>query len=249
MSGMIGYAAKTALMAGLAALAALAGAKGVTATQTPAGAATVRTAVHPDSSTWPSLFKANLSNADNPQGVWTMTDGVLTACKDEAIWTTRLYENFVLDLEFKTVKGTNSGVIVYCNDIKNWIPNSVEIQIAGADTEQQVKLPTFWDCGAIFGHLPPSENAVKKPGEWNRFTIRCMGQKIDVALNGKRVTSVDMSRWTSAKVNPDGTEIPAWLSTPLAQVPTRGKIGLQGRHGGAPIWFRNIKIKEFEAKQ
>ena len=36
------------------------------------------------------------------------------------------YDNFVLDLEFKTESGTNSGVIVYCSDRRNWIPNSLE---------------------------------------------------------------------------------------------------------------------------
>ena len=31
-------------------------------------------------------------------------------------------------------------------------------------------------------------------------------------------------------------------SKPLAELPTRGRIGFQGKHGGAPIFFRNIKI-------
>jgi hypothetical protein len=29
----------------------------------------------------------------------------------------------------------------------------------------------------------------------------------------------------------------------LAELQTRGHIGLQGKHGGAPIFFRRIKIK------
>jgi hypothetical protein len=29
-------------------------------------------------------------------------------------------------------------------------------------------------------------------------------------------------------------------------LPTRGFIGLQGKHAGAPIYFRNIKIKELK---
>jgi hypothetical protein len=40
---------------------------------------------------------------------------------------------------------------------------------------------------------------------------------------------MNMSRWTSAKVNPDGSEIPAWLSKPLAELPSRGRIGFQGK--------------------
>jgi hypothetical protein len=71
---------------------------------------------HPDVAAWPALFKADLSDASFKNGVWTVADGVMTASEDEAIWTTREYENFTLDLEFKTADGTNSGVLVYATD-------------------------------------------------------------------------------------------------------------------------------------
>jgi len=206
----------------------------------------VRALARPDTSGWENLFAADLSNAAKPEGVWTVSDGVLTASEDKAIWTTRDYDNFILDLEFKTAAGTNSGVVVHCTDTKNWIPNSVEIQIADDYAEKWAKAPKSWHCGAIFGHLAPSKSVVKKPGEWNRFTIRCVDKRIDVVLNGERVASMDMSLWTSAKTNPDGSEIPPWLNKPLSKHPTKGRIGLQGKHAGAPIWFRNIKIKELK---
>ena len=202
--------------------------------------------VHPNVSNWENLFAADFSNAILTQGVWTSEDGVLTASKDQAIWTKKDYDNFVLDLEFKTASGTNSGVVVYCSDMKNWIPNSVEIQIADDFAEKWAKSPATWHCGAIFGHLAPSKSMVKKPGQWNRFTVTCVDQQIDVALNGERITSMDMSLWTSAKTNPDGSEIPPWLNKPLSKHLTKGRIGLQGKHAGVPIWFRNIKIRELQ---
>ncbi|MBN1346606.1 MAG: DUF1080 domain-containing protein [Phycisphaerae bacterium] len=201
---------------------------------------------HPDSSGWDDLFKPDLSNAIKPKGIWTVENGELTASQDKAIWTKKDYDNFVIDLEFKTADGSNSGVIVYCSNIKNWIPNSVEIQIADDYAEKWAKSPKTWQCGAIFGHLAPSKRTVKKPGEWNRFTITCKDNMIYVMLNGETVTTMDMKKWTSAKKNPDGSEIPGWLSKPKAELPTHGKIGLQGKHAGAPIWFRNIKIKEIK---
>ncbi len=200
--------------------------------------------VHPNSANWDRLFAANLSNAIYPEGIWTVEDGVLTASEDQAIWTKTECDNFVLDMEFKTADGTNSGVIVYCSDIENWIPNSVEIQIADDYSEQWGKADKTWQCGAVFGRLAASESRVKKPGEWNRMTIRCVDQKIDVALNGAAIVSMDMSLWTSATKNPNGTDIPSWLSKPLAELRTKGRIGLQGKHAGAPIWFRNLKIRE-----
>lgn len=200
--------------------------------------------LHPDTRDWPALFKPDLSDAEFPAGVWTVEDGILTASEDQAIWTNRDYENFILDLEFKTAPGTNSGVIVYCTDVVDWIPNSVEIQIADDYAEEWAKAPATWHCGAVFGHLAPTRSLVNRPGEWNHFTITCQGKKIYVMLNGEQVTAMDMSLWTSAKYNPDGSEIPPWLSRPFAELATKGRIGLQGKHAGAPIYFRNLRIKE-----
>ena len=199
---------------------------------------------HPDVSGWADLLKPDLSDADDPEGVWCFEGGVLTAAKDLNLWTKKSYENFILDGEFKTESGTNSGVIVYCSDPKNWIPNSVEIQIADDFSEKWAKSPKTWQCGAVFGHLAPSKSMVKKPGEWNRFTIACRGPMIWVLLNGELVIEFDMRKWTSAKKNPDGSDIPPWLSRPKAELPTKGRIGFQGKHAGAPIYFRNLKVKE-----
>ncbi len=199
-------------------------------------------ASHPDTSSWTDLFAADLSNAVYPVGVWSFENGVLTATEDQAIWTSRDYDNFIIDLEFKNEHETNSGVIVYCSDIENWIPNSVEIQIADDFAEKWANSPKTWQCGAVFGHLAPSKSMVKRPGEWNRYTITCKDSMIYVMLNGEQVTVMDMKLWTSAETNPDGSEIPSWLSKPLAELPTRGRIGFQGKHAGAPIYFRNLKI-------
>jgi len=199
---------------------------------------------HPNTGGWQDLFKPDLSDAVFPKGVWTVEKGVLTASEDRNIWTQKDYQNFILDLEFKTETGTNSGVVVYCTDIENWIPNSVEIQIADDFAKKWAESPNTWHCGAVFGHLAPKKSMVKKPGEWNRFTITCMGKTIAVMLNGETVTEMDMRSWTSAKKNPDGSDIPPWLSTPFSKLPTHGRIGLQGKHAGAPIFFRNLKIKE-----
>jgi len=210
------------------------------------GALAAESDVHPDSNGWDDLFAKDLSNAIAPERVWVWLGDTLTASKDQCIWTEKEYDDFILDLQFKTAEGTNSGVIVYCSDVKQWIPNSVEVQIADDFWPKWSKAPKTWQCAAIFGHKAASESRVKKPGEWNRMTVTCRGPNITVALNGKVVNRMDMTRWTSAKKNPDGTDIPAWLSKPKAELPTRGRIGLQGKHAGAPIFFRNLKMKPLD---
>ncbi|MEZ4700476.1 MAG: DUF1080 domain-containing protein [Rhodothermales bacterium] len=200
---------------------------------------------HPDSDGegWQDLFKPDLSNAVFPAGIWSFENGILTATEDQNLWSAKVYDDVMIDLEFKTAEGTNSGVIIYGSDIVDWIPNSVEIQIADDYAKEWAESPATWQCGAVFGHLAASKKMVKHPGEWNRFTITARGRHLTVVLNGEQVIDMDMSRWTSAKANPDGSEIPAWLSTPFSELPTYGHIGFQGKHAGAPIWFRNIRIK------
>jgi len=197
---------------------------------------------------WKPLFNGELSNAQFEPGIWSIdADGVISATKDSALWAIGDYENFELKLEFKTDHGTNSGVVVYCSDVQNWIPNSVEIQIQ--DDSQNIAngdAPVWQNCAAIYGHLAPSKLLVKKPGECNTMYIVCKGRNIQVTLNGEKVTDMNMNLWTSGKTNPDGTAIPAWLPKPFAEIPTKGSIGFQGKHGKSFIYFRNIMIKDAE---
>jgi hypothetical protein len=202
--------------------------------------------INPDTKAtgWMDLFKADLSNAIFPDTVWKVQHGVLTASKDESIWSEKQYDDFILDLEFKNADGTNSGVIVHATDIKDWIPHSVEIQIADDYSTEWSKAPPSWQCAAVFGHQPATRHIVKHAGEWNHYTITCIKRKIWIVLNGELVNSCDMSLYTSAKNNIDGTLAPDWLSNPMATLGLHGHIGLQGKHAGAPIYFRNIRVKE-----
>ncbi len=201
----------------------------------------------PDATGFSPLFSPDLSNSVFPMSVWSINArGELSASEDQCIFTQKTYKNFVLDLEFKTADGTNSGVIVHCSNIDNWIPNSVEIQIADDYSKEWSKADPTWQCGAIFGHLAADKKMVKQPGEWNRYTITCIKRQIWVVLNGELVNYMDMSRWLSGSQNPDGTAIPSWLSTPFATLPLEGHIGFQGKHAGAPIWFRNVRVQELK---
>lgn len=203
---------------------------------------------HPDSSGWPNLFSADLSNAICSKSDWLVRDGALTSTKGGNILTKEQYANYILDFEFKNEPGANSGVFIYCSDLKNWIPNKLEIQLLDDYSPKWAGLPKTALCGAIYGRLPPSKQAVKKAGEWNRMTVWCLGPKVYVLLNRELVLQLDMSQWTSGKKTPDGRDIPAIYNKPLAELPTRGHIGLQGKHGATANYFRNLKIKVLSAQ-
>ena len=199
---------------------------------------------HPNTRNWNNLFKEDLSDAEFVPGIWTCVKGVFTATEDQIIFSKVEYENFIIDLEFNVEPGANSGVVVYCTDKKDWIPHAVEVQILDDDNEKWATVPGTWKCASIFGHLAPSERVIKKPGEWSRMTIACKGKMIYVVLNGKPVITMDMAQWTNAKKNPDGSDIPEWLSTPFSELATKGYVGLQGKHAGAKTYYRNVKIKK-----
>ena len=195
--------------------------------------------------TFQPLFKDDLSNATFPEGVWTRdADGVIAASKDQIIWSEADYENFVLRLEFMNGEGTNSGVFLYASDIGQWVTESIEVQIADDYAVRWLKKPRSWQCGAFFGRQGAYQRVVKQPGELNQMVIVASGPMISVHLNGVRVNTFDLREFTSAKTNPDGSKTPPWLSKAPATLPQKGKIGFQGKHGGAPIYLRNIEILE-----
>ena len=193
---------------------------------------------------WSDLFNKDLSNAEYEQGVWSRNaDGDLQANKDSIIFSKADYENFEVELEFKMEPNANSGIVVYCTDTKNWIPNSIEIQISDSDADAYKNRPA-WQCGAVFGHVAPKFPTGGLTGQWHKMLVRCKGQLIDTYLDSKHVSSMDMSKWTDNKKGPDGTVIPEWLTKQKkCEMATKGKVGLQGKHGKAACDFRNVKIR------
>jgi len=176
-------------------------------------------------------------------GVWTVdAEGVMTASKDAAIWSAVDYENFILDFDYKLDPAANSGVIIYTSDTKNWIPGSVEIQLLDDNHPRWAKDAPRLKNSSLYGHLGPSATPAKPAGEWNHMTVIAKGQRIRVVLNGVQTIDADISIWKDAKKNPDGTSIPPWLSVPWATIPTKGRVGFQGMHGGARPYFRNVRI-------
>ena len=82
---------------------------------------------------------------------------------DRMLFTKASYENFVLDPEFKNSPGTNGGIILYCPDVANRVPDSVEVQIAD-DTDPKWSADPKTRCGAFYGRKAATKFLVKKTG-------------------------------------------------------------------------------------
>ncbi len=185
---------------------------------------------------WRWLFNGqNLDGWDCKSNAWKINNkGELCVDKGGDLWTKEKFGNFILDLEFKVDKGSNSGVFLRAGD-HNWLPWA-EVQILDSYGKKKVDKH---DCGGIFDCLAPAKNAVKKPGQWNHYTITCQGSKIYVVLNGVLVVNMDLNKWVKAHENPDGTRNK--FDVAFKDLPRKGFIGLQ--YHESPVWFRNIKIK------
>ena len=196
-------------------------------------------AQHPDASKWENLFEADLSNAEGAEH-WTQEKGELFAKHHSTLWTKKSYGDFVLDLEFKVAKESNSGVFLRSGNTRK-VLEALEIQV-----HEKKDGSKYGMVGAIYDALPPAEKVEKPVGEWNHFTITCKGPKLQLIFNGKLVLDADLDNWPEAGKNPDGTKNK--FPKALKDFSRNGPIGFQGLHGKAqaPVWYRNVKIKELK---
>ena len=186
---------------------------------------------------WKPLFASDFSNADMKEGSWTVEDGVLTRKGGGDIWTKDKYSDFILDLEFKVAKGSNSGTFIRAGN-HEWLP-WVEVQIEdsfGKPISRHI-------AGGIFDVQKPVKNVVKEVGKWNRLTIAAKGSKIQAVLNGTQTFDIDLDDWKTAGKNPDGSDN-KFKNIAYKDLPRSGFIGLQDH--GQDIWYRNVKIKSLK---
>ncbi len=168
---------------------------------------------------------------------WIIEDGALARVpKTGYVWHKDTFGDFVLELEFKVSKGCNSGVFIR-TDPSDPVQKGFEIQVMDSAGKAQ---PGKHDAGALYDASEPSSNAVKPAGEWNTLRIEAKGPKLVVHLNDQKVQDLDLSLWTKANQNPDGSKNK--FGTALGDLPHEGRIGFQDH--GHPVWYRNIRIRK-----
>jgi len=147
---------------------------------------------------------------------WRVVNGVLTnAASGGNLVTTRKFDDFKLHLEFRVPKGGNSGV---------YLRGRYEVQVEDSGDRPEL-LPV--NVGGVYGFLPPSENASRRPGEWQTYDITLVGRRVTVVLNGRTVIADQI--------------IPGITGGALdSEEGTPGPILLQGDH--TPVEFRNVVI-------
>ena len=150
------------------------------------------------------------------------------------IRTERMYENFVLELEYQHLQPLgNAGVFIWADALPargQPFLRAIEVQVL--DGRNSETYTSHGDVFAIHGAVLtpdrphpkgamrslPSEHRAKGPGEWNHYRITARDGTLKLAVNGKEVSG--------------GYDIS----------PRKGYIALESE--GAPVLFRNIRIRE-----
>ncbi|MBM3881669.1 MAG: DUF1080 domain-containing protein [Verrucomicrobia bacterium] len=150
--------------------------------------------------------------------------------------TSRMYQNFILELEWRHLqpKG-NAGVFVWADALTargQPFIRGIEVQVL--DGREGPGYTSDGDIFPIHGArmVPengrggdrafPTEKRAKPSPEWNHYRIECVDGNIALAVNGKVVTR--------------GREAS----------PRKGYICLESE--GSPVEFRNLRLKELPAR-
>jgi len=151
------------------------------------------------------------------------------------------WDNFILTLDFKISPGCNTGVFFRTSPLKPLPGKDVGyngLEVAIDDTRGL----GFTDTGAIYGLVAANSNLMRPAGEWNHLVLTCNKNIVEVRLNRRTVTMMDLDMWTEKSRRPNGS--PHKFEFAYKDHPRRGYIGLQD-HGG-DCWYKNIKLQPLE---
>jgi hypothetical protein len=189
-------------------------------------------------------------NANCAPETWSVREGVIhcTGRPTGAMRTPRQYENFILEVEWRHLsKGGNSGVFIWGTPIAApGVPflRGVEVQVLDHGYAEQFEKQTgkkpdwFTTHGDVFpihgafmkpfgrhngDRSFPSEERSKPSPEWNHYRIVGSNGVLRLSVNGKEVSGGEDCNYR------------------------KGYLALESE--GAPVEFRNIRIKELPSSQ
>lgn len=158
-------------------------------------------------------------------------DGQTLACTgagDYPSWlrSEQTYENFVLRFDFRLGLYGEGGVFLHAPRHGRNANVGLEVQLSD-DTRNAG--PVTISSGAIFGAVPPREQASHPLGQWNEVEVRVEGPRVGVTLNGKLVQDLDLDQ-----------------DERLRYRFREGHLGFQDR--GARYEIRNARLKPLPGK-
>ncbi len=207
---------------------------------------------------WKLLFDGKSTSGwrgykmDKMPAGWSVIDGALVRVKGgeggkgagggDDIVTTEDFENFDLQLEYKTVANGNSGVLYHVSEepITAW-HYAPEVQIL--DNSAHPNRSKLELAAACYDLYSPSRDTSKPPGQWNHLRILVDGSHVEHWLNGEKVVQYELwsEDWKQRVAKSKHKDRPKFGTF------KKGPIALQDHTDR--LEFRNIKIRVLPAKE
>ena len=142
------------------------------------------------------------------------------------LWSEKKYKDFVLDVEYAYPPGGNSGVYFRVADRDNPVETGIEAQIL--DSSKKTGPLGHHDHGGIIRTVGATKNMSRPPNQWNRMVVTCIGNHLQVDLNGEQITDIQLNEGA------------------MKDRPLEGYIGLQDHGQPHNLRFRSIRIREIK---
>ena len=147
---------------------------------------------------------------------------------DAYLWSEKKYKDFVLDVQYKYPPDGNSGVYFRVGDRSDPVEQGIEVQVL--DSSNTKEPLGHHDHGGVIRTVGPSKNMSRPPHTWNRMLVTCIGNHLQVELNGQQIIDTQLDQG------------------PMKDRPLEGYIGFQDHGQPNNLHFRNIRILELNER-
>lgn len=167
---------------------------------------------------------------------YTVVDGAIQCLPEKGgnLLTEKEFGDFELRLEFRLPPGGNNGIGLRAPAQGHVATEGIEIQILDNTAEKYKTLAPYQYHGSVYGLIPAKRGYLRDVGVWNEQTIRLVGRKITITLNGDTIVDGDLDEALKNGAM-DGKEHPGAKRT-------TGRVGFLGHND--PVAFRKIRICE-----
>ncbi|HLS30753.1 MAG TPA: DUF1080 domain-containing protein, partial [Flavobacteriaceae bacterium] len=179
---------------------------------------------------------------------WRVEDGLLTLNHEYKgggdLVTNKVYENYILNLEWKISRAGNSGILINVQEGSQFPKTYIsgpEMQVLDNKDASDNKKDTHL-AGSLYDLVSCNPEFVHPAGEWNKVKIRQKDGHLTFWINTHEVVDIQIGspEWNNLVANSKfghGEKYTKYFGKFL-----KGHIALQDH--GHRVWFRNIQIRE-----